>query len=329
MTGRLPGLDGIRGIAILLVLGYHLAEPWWVSAFGNLGVTMFFTLSGFLITGLLLDDADELGRVRWRHFYARRALRLVPALLVFAVLVFTVQRTAGIGSNLALVPVLGYVSNWALVAGANLGWLGHTWSLAVEAQFYLLWPPLFAVLARRRDWALGLTLAGIAASIVTRIVLWDGGAGSDRVYYSSDTRADGLLVGCALALLLARGVRPRVRPALVGAAAAVLVALVVVAGPSRYLNAVGVPTVTPWFTAALILLAISSPGLLAARTLAWWGDRSYGIYLWHFSLIRAADNAAHSVPVLIAAGVLGVLVADLSWRYLERPLLRQPRPAVA
>lgn len=216
-----PALDGIRAVAVALVVAYHLS-PEAVQRGGSIGVTTFFTLSGFLITSLLLAESEGTGTVSLRRFYLRRALRLLPALVVLVPVVVAYALWSGRADDtVAAVPaVVLYVSNWVrAVSGFDtLGLFEHAWSLAVEEQFYLVWPlVLLAVgaVVGRRDRAravLLVALAGSAASLAWRLVLWDGNdpAGSAaRLYNGTDTVADQLLIGAALAAAVRLLVRRR------------------------------------------------------------------------------------------------------------------------
>src|ERR1700729_3531680 len=220
-----PGLDGLRALAVVAVLLYHGGVSW--SGGGFLGVEMFFVLSGFLITSLLVAEWGRSGAIALRAFWARRARRLLPALFALVAAIGVYYALAGPtkaipglqGDGIA---TLLYISNWHQVAaGTNyfaasgpVSPLQHTWSLAIEEQFYLLGPLLVLAvlaLARRRGATerrslqvlLGLSLTGAALASVETVLLFDGGRGLDRVYYGTDTRATGLLLGASLAIALA------------------------------------------------------------------------------------------------------------------------------
>jgi len=258
-------LDGVRGVAILTVLVYHLTwgigrDPLDGSLFprgGYLGVDIFFVLSGFLITTLLIQEWDRTGGISLRHFYARRALRLLPALalvLVAAAVVAVVAPAVGYESSF-LAPettemrwssigvVLLYAANWASIyppsTGFTLGALGHTWSLAIEEQFYLVWPIALRFLLRRglgRRQIAALAGMGILVSAFVRALVWQSTGSWIRAYVGSDVRADALLTGCAVGLLATAGLLPRSRrgrQALAGGAAIAAVGLgwIVVAAP--------------------------------------------------------------------------------------------------
>ena len=218
----IPGLDGLRALAVIAVLLYH-AGPRWAPG-GFLGVEVFFVISGYLITSLLLAEWRQRGRIDLAAFWVGRARRLLPALyvllvvtLAFAVL-FLPEEVAGL--RLDALAAVGYVTNWYLVLGQESYFeavgrpslLQHLWSLAIEEQFYLLWPLLFAAgmsLGTRRWWRRRLLLAalaalvGAAASALLMTVLYGTGVEPSRLYYGTDTRATGLLVGAALAYVWA------------------------------------------------------------------------------------------------------------------------------
>ena len=333
------GLDGLRGVAVLSVLLYHSS----VIRGGFLGVDVFFTLSGFLITSLLLEEHAATGTVDIWRFYVRRALRLLPALLVF--LVFWG------GMFLALTPpsfwpraggyvlaVLCYVANWTVIYWMPIGIFGHTWSLAIEEQFYLVWPVALVLLVRlvRRPTRIAavLTLAA-AASLVWRLSLVLAGASFRRTYAGTDTHADGLLVGAALAVLLAGGwlnvgasggVRRRVAAVSAIGLAGLLLTAVPVPG-----HAYGVSALAALATAGIIL-HIGTQGSLVARLLesAWLvriGWVSYGVYLWHFpvfvyvGVLRQPGEAAAPLFPSTLAWAVTFAAALASYFLIERPLL--------
>ncbi|EFC82045.1 acyltransferase [Parafrankia sp. EUN1f] len=209
-TGYNPALDGVRALAMLCVLVFHMdALPG-----GYLGVDVFFVLSGFLITRQLLAERDRTGRVSLPMFYLRRAYRLLPAFWLLALVGFTAVVVLGAGTAgerdeflHTLAAAMLYVNNYFQVVQQNTGagWLGHTWSLSLEEQFYLLWPLLLLVLCRRPwiDRRLpAVLLGGVVAVMLWRDVLNASGASGTRTYFGLDTRADALLVGCALAAWL-------------------------------------------------------------------------------------------------------------------------------
>ncbi len=341
--GYLPALDGLRALSIAAVLLYHDDE---LIPGGYLGVDVFFVLSGFLITSLLFKEWHETGRIVLRRFYLRRALRLFPALAALLavgmafVLVFPHAPQAphvlkGVGYSLI------YMTNWASVRDPSLlGPLGHTWSLAVEEQFYLIWPILLIVLLRltRGRWTLIAATIGLAlASSVWRLFLLSRGSTPWRLYVGTDTRADSLLLGCVAAFVLARpgvagfiGRSRRLRLAALGAAILLLALM-----RRTSLEWVGYGRgmfLVVAVAAALIavVVAASSPdwaitSLLSMPPLVWMGRLSYSLYLWHFpiyGLMKPGRFGGGIVAIRVGRIVAAFAVAAVSYYAIERPFLR-------
>jgi len=352
---RIPGLDGLRAIAVVAVVAFHLA-PAWVPG-GFLGVDVFFVVSGFLITTLLLREIASTSWIQLPRFWVRRARRLLPALVLVLVTCIPVARlvepdlTVGIGRQ--LLGALTFSTNWVEIAAgtdyfdeAQPELLRILWSLAIEEQFYLAWPVLLVVVlvaVRSAAWRVRTVLAAALLSVLamTFLVAPVHGSGADptRVYYGTDTHAFGLLLGAALTLRWVkaspalRGARARVLPPLalaglvtmflllrsesplthpLGLLAASLLALVLV------LACQAARTEPTWFVAAL-----------ETRGLRWVGERSYGIYLWHWpvSCIVTAAVGAQPGTVWWAVGtgvsvVLTVAAAAASYRWVELPVRR-------
>lgn len=336
-----PAFDGLRAVAVLSVMMFH-AQPGWLPG-GFIGVDIFFVLSGYLITRLLLAEYGAQGRIAWRRFYVRRALRLVPALVLLLVaycawmsLVPGVDMAAHLGD--ALLAFL-YVSNWARAFDVHaLHYLGHTWSLAVEAQFYLLWPLLVLRVLRRNAapaslaaWAAVLALASWGA----RLGLLCSGASLERMYNGLDSHADGLMAGALLAAGWSGASRrweelpAWARRALLAAAVALLGALIARADwTSPWMSGLGYVAVS--LTVVLVLLALGSAEpsllgrLLSIRFLVWVGTISYGLYLWHFPVLRVLQDWELGGWTLVIAGfALSFTLAAASYRFVERPLLRR------
>lgn len=342
--GYRPALDGLRAIAILAVMIYHAG----LLLGGWAGVDVFFALSGFLITSLLIEEHRRTGRIALRQFYARRLLRLLPALIVCVAVVGGVSYALHPDGRARLAVILGsvlfYVANWAMIGGIKLGLFGHTWSLAIEEQFYLLWPPLLIVLLRwvRRPGAIGvLLLALAAASAGYRLgVVWTTPPTpylTMRLFAGLDVRADSLLVGCALAALAAGGVLerlPRVASASLGIVG--ILGLATIFAAARFsvsFYAYGLSTVTALAT-TLVMADTLRPGswlsrCLGARPLVLVGRISYGLYLWHFSVFYLAGTlnvySNRFVAPPLAALVLGwvgtFVVAAVSYWLVERRAL--------
>jgi peptidoglycan/LPS O-acetylase OafA/YrhL len=326
--GHRPGLDGIRGFAILLVLADHSGIA-IASGAGNLGVTIFFVLSGFLITTLLLEEHARCGRVSLRRFYWRRALRLLPALGALLATVAVVMTLAGRADEIAgdVVPALFYFMNWSVAAGNNPGLVGHTWSLSIEEQFYLVWPlALLAILSVGRGrlaWVSGILVAAALSSIVLRIHFFAEPGGYYRAFEGTDTRMDALAIGCLLAVAFSR--RPIRVPPLLMAALAAAIPVIVWATNDASMATFGF-ALTALAAAGLVAGAASGRGekVLAWRPLAYMGVVSYGLYLWHRPLMQVfTDSGLGGVPWAVALMFgLSIGLAMLSRRLVEDPFLR-------
>jgi peptidoglycan/LPS O-acetylase OafA/YrhL len=311
---------------------------------GDQGVDVFFVLSGFLITSLLISEWEgPKGRISLPNFYARRALRLFPALgcvIVVAVSMALIFGGAAGRSTLYGLPwVIFYVGNWARAFNyGTLGSLGHTWSLAVEEQFYLIWPGLFVLLSRRRfrreHLALSLALMALAC-VVYRQAVFDAGWPDSRVYYATDTRCAGLLAGCAVAFWLTPGkarhaVRTLARKS-TWVGAAVLTALLFFGYSSPWPAGLNYPLVLLASVVLLVGLVVEAPitleRLLSSKMAVWIGRRSYGLYLWHYVIYAAIPWPATRAPIVIDAAMVGAsfVVAALSYDLVELPALRLKR----
>jgi peptidoglycan/LPS O-acetylase OafA/YrhL len=310
LLGYRPELDGVRGIAILLVLVNHVHVPGTDNA-GSVGVTLFFVLSGFLITSLLIGEHGSTGRVSLRHFYERRARRLLPALFALVAVTGVVMKMNGTGwstySEQAL-PVLLYVGNIWRATGHDLGALLHTWSLSLEEQFYLLWPAIFLLAPRR--WLPAAPLAGIAVSVVLQLATF----GEPYSWARPDVRADALLWGCLIAL-----VRVRLPGWTMPVGWILLAALCVLPA-------------TPVMFAAMSLGAVAvvlraEPPVLRSRALVRVGELSYGLYLWHFlpASLLVDRTMAGDVTAMAAVIAITFALALASERWIERPFRRRRR----
>jgi peptidoglycan/LPS O-acetylase OafA/YrhL len=346
--GYLPGIDGLRALAVLAVLAYHggvVALPG-----GFLGVEVFLVISGYLITALLLAERSATGTVSLRNFWVRRARRLLPAVGVLLIVVSLVSIVALPDTLAALrgdvVSSLLYVQNWHQIfaeqsyfeAAGRPPLLRHLWSLAVEEQFYLVWPILFAAGIRylgRRRLAIGV-VAGALGSALLMALLYRVELDPSRVYYGTDTRASGLLLGVAAALVLPPWRLRRDVPAagratldVVGVVALVGLGLVMAnlgeLDPALYRGgflATGV-------LSALVVVVLAHPAArlgtaLGIAPLRWVGLRSYGIYLWHwpvFVLTRPEVDVSWPGWLVVAVRVGATFgLAELSYRYVEMPV---------
>jgi peptidoglycan/LPS O-acetylase OafA/YrhL len=349
---RLPGLDGLRALAITAVLVFHLDATWLPGGF--LGVDVFFVVSGFLITTLLVRERVRTGRIDLRGFWTRRARRLLPALLLCVPASVLLARLSegdllvGIGRQVA--GAATFTSNW-LEIGAGSDYFASTspqlfmnlWSLAVEEQFYLLWPLAVLVLVRvvqrpeaRAAAALGLGLLS-AALMAVRL----DPESPTRVYLGTDTHVMGLMLGAALAFAWSAPHRAWTtgptwaaqRRRVAAAALATLGVLLVLGSETSALTFRGGILLASLATTALVLVVVERPGRLRAvlevPVARWVGARSYGIYLWHWPVflvvgqdLPVARGGTTYVLTRLWCVVVTLVVADLSFRFVEVPVRR-------
>lgn len=349
--GHRPGLDGFRGVAVSVVVLYHAADVLLPATEGRilhggfLGVDLFFVLSGFLITALLLGEHDDSGRISFRQFYLRRALRLLPAILLFIGVHILYAATTGL--NLAfevdrMLGVLFYFENWNFIwdFGDSLrnpeisASIGHLWSLSIEEQFYIVWPlAMAALLAVRRPvgFLAGALTALIGVVVVWRWHLWDP-AKWLFIYVRTEARADSLLVGGLTAVLWTHGRIPTrfVRVAGIVSSAALGAALVWARVDEAFLY-LGGYTLIAVLAATVIVAAVEDQWFVKALSAPWLralGRVSYGIYIWHLFVFAVTMRYLADWPsvarLAVAFGVLVVIVAA-SWTGVERPALRLKR----
>jgi peptidoglycan/LPS O-acetylase OafA/YrhL len=340
--GYLPALDGIRAVAVLAVMGYHAGLPGFAG--GSAGVDVFFVISGFLISTLLLEEWAARGTVQLRAFYVRRALRLLPALLTaiavalalaaLKILVFdasseSLQATVE-GTPFALLYTMNFARALDWTEG---GFLGHTWSLSIEEQFYLLWPlVVIALVARttpRNLSAVGrLALVAALASAAGRAVASGFGVSDAFLYDFTVTHVDGILAGCALAVFWRLGSSIVValgRPSLLGASLVLAVSVVAV---GRSMIVLGYVTIVLCTVVAISTLLRDRAGwfaaVMSAAPLVWVGRRSYGLYLYHWPifLFIGIDTRPH---IVVAAFGASFALAAASYRFVERPALALKR----
>ncbi|MFD3504375.1 acyltransferase family protein [Streptomyces sp. NPDC058678] len=351
--GRVAGLDGLRTVAVLLVIVYHV-EPDVVPG-GSVGVDVFFTLSGFVITRLLVAEYARTGRVGLGSFYRRRWLRLVPAMLVMCAVISLLSLAlplplldgAWVAAALAAASVVNLVRAGQPGPYSDLtAPFSHTWSLGVEEQFYLAWPLLLLVLLRHATarTVLGWVAALCVLPVLWRMVLWDPTA-AHRIYNGPDTRADQLLVGALLAVVVARLRAEDPRLALLRRWAGRLCwpALALLGLIAWQIPITGASGWNPvWYTVGFLAAAVLSATVVAAldlcprswpsrllsvSALAWVGrNLSYGMYLWHYPVIRLLSGLGVDGVRLLPVGVTVTVAAALaSYVLVERPLLRHRR----
>jgi peptidoglycan/LPS O-acetylase OafA/YrhL len=353
----MPGLDGLRAVAVLAVIAFHLGFGW--APGGLLGVGIFFTLSGYLITDILLNQLSQRGKIKLGSFWLGRARRLLPALFVMlAIVVFWVTVFGPAQPDQfrkAVVSALFYVNNWEQIFEnvsyfarfAPEGPLNHLWSLSVEEQFYILWPFLLLIgvkLVHERPLASGvrprLALVTIVLALIATIemaILYHPSLDPSRIYYGTDTRAGGLLFGAALAMVwpsrrLSRKIAPQARDLLDGLGILGLLIIVFmvwrVGEFSSFLYQGGFVVLS--LATVMVLMPLAHPAcrlgrFLGVRPLRWVGVRSYGIYLWQTPVIvLTAANAQNPQDEGLLRKVLQLAaifaISALSWRFIEEPI---------
>lgn len=347
----ITGLDGIRAIAVIMVLAYHLKLALFKSGF--LGVTVFFVLSGYLITGILISEVEEEGTIDLKNFWLRRIRRLVPAVMSMAVVIIFVSAVVNRviftkGCKDFLASVLGFNNWWQIfnkvsyfeAAGVPSPFT-HCWSLAIETQFYLIYPLILLGIyklaksrgegrAKRGLLFAGVTLLLALISVILMIVLFDPQQDASRVYYGTDTRAFSLLFGALLAILWDYRMVPRRLSASVNMVlgsvsfAVLLVMTIAINGSSNFWYRGGQFVGT--ILTVLVIYTVSGRKIWLSRFLSnpvlkWIGDRSYSIYLWHYPIILLISKGIKaSWWITLIEIVLSVVLAELSYRFIETPI---------
>jgi len=347
----MPGLDGLRAISVLAVIAYHLNLPW--ASGGFLGVGVFFVLSGYLITDQLMAHWQDTGRLDLKGFWIRRIRRLMPGLFfmlgIVALYLFLFDRSMLISLKGDLLSAVLYFNNWWLIfhqvsyfeSFGPPSPIGHLWSLAIEEQFYLLWPLILLLLLRfvkQRSKLMLLTLTGAAASAVAMALIYDVGTDPSRVYYGTDTRAFALLIGAALAMVWPSRSLPGQLPRkskyileLVGALGMIGIILMMWKtneyDSSLYLGGLALLSIlTAVVTAVLALPATLTGRVIGCKPLRWIGVRSYSLYLWHFPVIiltsPAVDTGGLNVGRMVMQLMITLVLAAASYKYIEEPIRR-------
>lgn len=340
-TGRIAGLDGLRALSVLAVFAHHTGLTTVHGGF--VGVDMFFVLSGFLITRLLSVEYEQHGRISFTSFYIRRARRLYPALILFltmvAVYCFVLRPEVHLAWEIGA--SLSYIMNWVRAFGVyDATMTGHTWSLAIEEQFYLVWPLMVLGLLRMRA-AKPLVVVGMAVVAVAgwRLYLEAKGVSAARIYCGFDTHSDGLLIGAFIALAPSLAVRQIAR---FWKIAAVFLVTSALSKAFADFASSGIGFLLVGLSSGVIIAKIVTDqgsvlvGFLNDRILVGLGVVSYGFYLWHYAVIRVflysgydhfgAFFGSFDYPRLImfAVCLVGTLIPTLlSWYFIEAPLLKK------
>ncbi len=351
----IPGLDGLRALAVIAVVLYHMNFA--LLPCGLLGVTLFFVLSGYLITGLLIREWHETKNISLPRFWMHRVRRLFPAILLVVMVsivltgIFAPDMLTKLRRDLAA--ALFWFTNWWYIfldvsyfeAFAAPSPVTHFWSLAIEEQFYLIWPPILLLLfrskVRKKSIQVGILVAA-AASVLLMVILYDPAGDPSRVYYGTDTRAFSLLLGAWLAFVFPEHrVRGKGRKGLTDAQRKLVGNLGIVGLVGIIACMVFVDTYAPFlyyggillvsiFTALLILALVDPTSVMAKvfsfAPLVYIGQISYGIYLWHYPIILLLTdfNAVTATPwyVSVLQIVLVLVAASLSYRFVEQPIRR-------
>lgn len=347
----ISGLDGLRALSVLAVILYHLHIGWIDGGF--LGVTVFFVLSGYLITDILVKEWDRTGTINFKTFWIKRFRRLIPALLVMLILVGTwitiFQRSFLSGLRGEMLAAFTYFSNWYYVFQDHSYFtkfappspLQHMWSLAVEEQFYIIWPIIMILLlkflpSKGKIAGIILLLSFVSAEMMAYFFTPD--VDPSRVYYGTDTRAFSLLIGAALAIVwpsakLTANVTPDLKKLLnilgIVSFIALIIMMIFIKEDGIFLYYGGMylaSAVTAILIAVIVHPASSIGAFFSFKPLLWVGVRSYAIYIWHFPIIVllgiAVKTDTISLSKLLLALALTFILAALSWKFIEEPIRR-------
>lgn len=346
----MPGLDGFRGLAVLAVIFYHMNFSW--AAGGLLGVTVFFVLSGYLITNILLTDWETKGKIQLKRFWWRRIRRLFPAMYAMLLVVFVwitlFDRALLAPLREDFLSVIFYFSNWWFIIKDHSYFasyetpslVGHFWSLAIEEQFYILWPILIIAMMlifKKRGVGIFWTMLILAAiSTVWMGYLYEPGADPSRVYYGTDTRAFSLLIGAALAVVWPSnklsekvGISQRIFLDTIGLIVLVIIGAVVFYTDqfSEFMYTGGMFLFS--ILVAILLAVLAHPASILAKVMSfkplrWAGLRSYAMYLWHYPIVILIGSSYYNDGTwswtVVLQLILIAVIAELSWRYIEEPV---------
>lgn len=346
--GHFPALDGLRGVAVLIVMAYHLEYLLpglsGIVKGGFLGVDVFFVLSGFLITSILLKEQSKAGQINLKNFYMRRVFRLIPAYWTFLIILYffgnqLLQKVEAsvIYSNNNFFFAFAYLQNWRSCSGIISGNLNHTWSLAIEEQFYILWSLIlfFAFkqgLARKQITL--ITVGLVAVIVIQRAARIVAGTDAQVLYYSTDTRIDALLIGSVAAMIYTWKLIPLnnllSRKFNIAAFSSLIVAITILMnfGHTDFDIYFGILSIFAISVAILILWLVTQEKnivhkLFENRVLTWIGNVSYALYLWHYLSYQFAKKTFDSRPVQVIAGIAFTFAAAaLSYYLIEKPFLR-------
>jgi peptidoglycan/LPS O-acetylase OafA/YrhL len=344
---HIPELDGIRGIAILMVMVFHSNLA--ILKGGFIGVDIFFVLSGFLITTLLLEEFNESNAIALKEFYFRRFLRLAPALflLLSAVAIISSVFLNAVDRNDQLIDViisLFNVSNWARAFSLHPPtYLGHTWSLSLEAQFYVIWPLVFVGMLKTSRFRYHLALLGLILVLWgSRIYLAMSGASFERLYNGLDTRMDMLLSGSLLAVFLRSNfvVLYQEKIALVfkyiAPVSALLLLWISAVADWRELSLYywGMPLIEILVCSIILNIRLVEnswlKNILSMKVFVWIGGISYGVYLWHYPVYALMTTLKFTnLTILLLGSAIAFMIAFLSSSLMEKPIIRRGKKYLA
>ena len=332
--GYLPELDGLRALSVGFVLLIHASYGRVQGGF--LGVDIFFVISGYLITRIMMRERDATGRVDLRDFYRRRAFRILPPLIVCLVLAMLLWGGPDRDRLPVAASMLLFFANF--MPTTMMRGLAHTWSLAIEEQFYIVWPLTFILASTRGPRAVAaVAVAVIVLSIATRAAMLAAGYAPVTLYIFTPARCDGLMIGCLLAVgepwlsrrVARRALAPIAWCCLTGMVAGLfLVTSELMLETPIALTVFALLAAGPIFAAPRLADDSILRAALASPTARYIGRRSYGLYLYHYPIFYAAEayrvpgNLANYAAVVVAEVALSLLVTEISWRLVERPIAR-------